>query len=74
VPTRECWQSDLLNFSLVPDPEDDHQIKEWEKFMRYLCSSGKVNTVFPVRMFSYLLIIYYGDTTYATYSIIKSPL
>ncbi|XP_047044065.1 uncharacterized protein LOC124648323 [Lolium rigidum] len=69
VPTRECWQSDLLNFSLVPDPEDDHQIKEWERFMRYLCSSGKDGIVklrsgtFYIlapkpRSFSHVVILY----------------
>uniref|UniRef100_A0ACD5TZT0 Uncharacterized protein n=1 Tax=Avena sativa TaxID=4498 RepID=A0ACD5TZT0_AVESA len=69
VPNREYRQSDFLKFSLLPDPEDDHQTKEWERFLCYLCSSGKDGIVkfrsgtFYIlapkpRSFSHVVILY----------------
>ena len=31
-------------FSLLPDPEDDRQNKEWGKFMHFLCQNQRVST------------------------------
>ncbi|KAM0918983.1 hypothetical protein ACQ4PT_008414 [Festuca glaucescens] len=33
------------NFSLVPDPEDDHQNKEWRKFMHFLWHNQRAGIV-----------------------------
>uniref|UniRef100_A0A452ZUT2 Morc S5 domain-containing protein n=1 Tax=Aegilops tauschii subsp. strangulata TaxID=200361 RepID=A0A452ZUT2_AEGTS len=45
MPTREYRQSDFLKFSLLPDPEDGNQAKEWERFTGYLRESGKASIV-----------------------------
>lgn len=41
VPVTEYQQKDFLKFSLVPDPEDDRQTKEWGRLMRYLRESER---------------------------------
>uniref|UniRef100_A0ACD5TZY2 Uncharacterized protein n=1 Tax=Avena sativa TaxID=4498 RepID=A0ACD5TZY2_AVESA len=42
---EECQQNDICKFSLLPDPEDDHQTKEWGKFMCYLRERKKAGVV-----------------------------
>uniref|UniRef100_A0A0E0LDL2 CW-type domain-containing protein n=1 Tax=Oryza punctata TaxID=4537 RepID=A0A0E0LDL2_ORYPU len=45
VPTKVYQQCDFLKFSLLPDPEDDHQNIEWGKFMRFLWDNQRVAVV-----------------------------
>uniref|UniRef100_A0ACD5TDV9 Uncharacterized protein n=3 Tax=Avena sativa TaxID=4498 RepID=A0ACD5TDV9_AVESA len=45
VPMEECQQNDICKFSLLPDPEDDHQTKKWGKFMCYLRERKKAGVV-----------------------------
>uniref|UniRef100_A0ACD5T7I8 Uncharacterized protein n=1 Tax=Avena sativa TaxID=4498 RepID=A0ACD5T7I8_AVESA len=73
VPVEEYQQNDIRKFSLLPDPEDDKQTKEWGRFMRYLRESKKVNIISTLWILSNLLMIDMEDTKYATYSTFKSP-
>jgi hypothetical protein len=54
VPIEAYQQNDFLKFSLLADPEDNDQTKEWGRFMCFLRERKKVNII--------LLIIDMEDT------------
>ena len=54
--TKICHQSDFPKFSLLPAPEDGRQNYEWDRFMRYLQDSKKVNN-FTSAFYKYYVVM-----------------
>ncbi|WVZ79374.1 hypothetical protein U9M48_026956 [Paspalum notatum var. saurae] len=63
MPNEAYQRSDFSKFSLRSAPEDDHQGREWERFMCYLRDSKKAATVTFGSTTFYILAPQHGEDT-----------